>query len=71
MERSPVTSTSLVSIGYHAETQTLEIEFIKGGIYQYYGVPQHEYDDLMRAASHGQHFDDNIKKGAYSYVKVS
>ena len=71
IERAPVTSSSLASVGYHGETRTLEIEFTNGGVYQYYGVPADEHDELLEAASQGQHFDVNIKKGAYSYVKMN
>jgi tyrosyl-tRNA synthetase len=71
IERKPVSSTNLASIGYCPDTRTLEVEFLHGGVYRYYGVPQYEYDGLLNAASHGQHFDENIKKGVYSYIRMS
>ncbi len=71
IERAPVESTYIVSIGYGERTQTLEIEFMGGGVYQYYGVPPKEHEELRQAASHGQYFDENIKQGAYSYVRVN
>jgi hypothetical protein len=49
MERTPVTSTDLRAIGYDADTQTLEIEFNSGGVYQYSGVPSGEHDGIMAA----------------------
>jgi hypothetical protein len=47
----------------------LEIEFLNGGVYQYFDVPQHVYEELMSASSHGQYLASNIK-GAYRYSKV-
>lgn len=70
MERQSVSSSNLASIGYEAQSQTLEIEFNHGGIYQYYNVPNSVYTGLMNASSHGQYFDRNIKKAGYRYAKV-
>lgn len=70
MERIPVESNNLASVGYDSVTSTLEIEFRSGRIYQYFAVSQEIYDGLMNAASKGSYFDHNIKKGGYSYTKV-
>jgi hypothetical protein len=70
LERQAVSSSNLAAVGYCRETQTLEIEFKDSGTYRYYRIPQEEYDGLMKADSHGQYFDENIKKGAYNYLKV-
>ncbi len=59
MERKPVTSSMIREVGY--EDATLEIDFHKGGTYQYSGVPQEEYDSLMSADSCGKYFLANIK----------
>jgi hypothetical protein len=69
MNRQPVTSSNIASIGYDADSQTLEIEFLNGGVYQYFDVPQHVHQELMNASSHGQYLAQNIK-GAYRYSKV-
>jgi hypothetical protein len=69
MYRTPVTSSDLRSVGYDANTQTLEIEFNSGGVYQYYGVPKSVYDGLMTATSHGSYFHAHIKD-VYRYSKV-
>ena len=61
MERTPVTSSNLRSIGYESETSTLEIEFNHGGVYQYLGVPEEVFDSLMQAGSHEIYFNENIK----------
>ena len=38
MERTPVTSTDIRTIGYDADSQTLVIEFNSSGVYQYSSV---------------------------------
>ena len=71
MERTPVSSSTIASIGYDHESETLEIEFHGGGIYQYPGVPEKVHQELMIAGSKGTYFDRNIKKAGYSYEKVA
>lgn len=70
MDRTRVSSSNLASVGYDAQTQTLEIEFLDGGIYQYYSVPENRYTGLMNASSKGEYFDAFIKKAGYSYRKI-
>lgn len=70
MERKYVSSTNLKSVGYDEIHQTLEIEFVSGGIYQYYQVPLNVYIGLMNAASHGSYFDLHVKKAGYPCRKV-
>jgi hypothetical protein len=69
MERKPVTSSNIASIGYDENTSTLEIEFLNNSIYQYFDVPQRIYQGLMQADSQGQFLAQNIK-GVYRYSKV-
>ena len=61
MIRDHVMSTDLHSVGYHAESGTLEIEFTSGGVYQYLNVPHSTYSALMRASSKGTYFHEHIK----------
>lgn len=69
MERKPVSSSNIASIGYDEASSTLEIEFLNHSIYQYFDVPQHIYQELMNADSRGQYLAQNIK-GVYRYSKV-
>ena len=69
MERIPVSSSNLCSVGYDPGSQTLEIEFNHGGVYQYAGVPEGEYEGLMSAGSKGQYFHANIKN-RYPFIKL-
>ena len=69
MNRLAVSSSNIASIGYDANSQTLEVEFLNGGVYQYFDVPQHIYNGIMSADSHGQYLAQNIK-GVYRYSKI-
>lgn len=62
MNRTPVRSSNLGSVGYDANQRTLEIEFKSGGLYEYYDVPIEVHDELMNAESHGKYFNENIKE---------
>lgn len=70
MEMQPVTSTDLAAVGYSYETAVLRIEFLKGGLYDYFGVPADVYEGLISAGSKGQYFNQVIKKGSYQYSKL-
>jgi KTSC domain len=61
VERFPVSSSSVSSIGYDAPTHVLEVEFNRGGVYQYQGVPQAVFDQLMSAPSKGAFINEKIK----------
>ena len=69
MERQSVQSSNLASIGYDARNQILEVEFNHGGVYQYSGVPQDVYEELMNASSHGVYFSAHIRN-VYATTKV-
>lgn len=70
MHRTSVNSSSLKSVGYDAACHILEIEFNNGSVYQYYGVPESVYQGLMSAGSHGEYFDQEIKKGGYDFERI-
>jgi len=69
MERYPVTSSNVASIGYDEGSETLEVEFVDGSIYQYYGVPQNLYEQMIQASSKGRFLHAYIKN-AYPYSRV-
>ena len=70
MDRKPVRSSNLKSIGYDPDRRILEVEFDTRSVYQYYAVPLYEYEGLMQARSHGSYFSRHIKTGPYSHHKV-
>ncbi len=70
MERFEVESSTIESIGYDRSQQILEFEFKHESIYQYYGVPEYEYNGLMGAESKGEYLAEHIK-GTYRYQKIN
>ncbi len=69
MERIAVTSSNIAEVGYDKESQTMEILFSNGRIYQYFDVPDQTYHDLLTASSHGQFLAREIK-GRFRYARV-
>lgn len=69
MNRQPVTSSNLRSVGYDSTSQILEIEFHSGGIYQYFDVPSTVHGSLLSAGSKGSYFQAFIKD-RYRYRKI-
>jgi hypothetical protein len=69
MIRDPVASANLVSVGYDEASQTLEVEFLNGTVYQYYNVGVATYEQLMQAPSKGQFLNVYIRN-AYPYSRV-
>ena len=69
MKREPVSSSSLAEIGYDVSTQTMEICFKSGRIYQYFDVPQVIYDELRTAESPGGYLSTRVK-GEFRYARV-
>lgn len=61
MERNPLTSSMVLSIGYEEASQTLEVEFKSGLIYQYYNVPAVVYEQLLTAESAGTFINTQVK----------
>ena len=71
MERTPVQSSSVSSVGYDRDSSTIEIEFLNGSVYQYFGVPESIFDGLMNAPSKGTFLDQFVKKAGYSYARIA
>jgi len=61
VQRVNVSSSALISLGYDEETQTLEIEFKNGRVFQYKGVPHSTYEWLVRAPHKGGLFNRLIR----------
>ena len=69
MERDLVNSSSICSVGYDCSTDTLEVEFVNGSIYQYYGVQNNIYENFLVASSKGQFFNTYVRS-AYPYSRI-
>ena len=61
LERKPVRSSDLSSVGYDERRQMLEIEFHSGGIYRYLEVPKETFAGLMESDSKGRYFATKIR----------
>jgi hypothetical protein len=61
LERQPVKSRILRSVGYDDSTKILEIEFHTGLVYQYSGVPPKVYKDLMHSGEIGKYFSEKVR----------
>lgn len=69
MTRKSVESSMIASVGYDADKQILEVEFKRGGVYQYANVPAAVYSAVMAAQSIGSYFAANIKN-SFEFTKV-
>lgn len=69
MERTPVSSSNVASIGYDSSTLVLEVEFLNGSLYQYFDVPEPVFAQLMAASSVGGFLSAVIKE-SYRYARV-
>lgn len=69
MNRNPVSSTNITSIGYDPQSMTMEIEFASGTVYQYFDVPDTVHAEFMSSDSKGQFFGNQIK-GGYRFARV-
>ncbi len=69
MDRIPVSSSFLAAVGYNAETQTLEVEFRSGRIYQYFNFWPETHQKLMEAESVGTFYSRAIA-GKYDHRRA-
>ncbi len=61
LERQPVKSRILRSVGYDDTTKILEIEFHTGLVYHYSGVPLKVYKDFMHSGEPGKYFSEKVR----------
>ena len=62
MERIPVESSNLASIGYDPAARLLEVEFKPTHtVYQYTDFPENMWNEFISARSKGQYFASQIK----------
>jgi hypothetical protein len=61
LERLPIKSVILRSVGYDENKKILEIEFRSRLVYQYSGVPSKVYADLMHSSAVGKYFSDKVR----------
>ncbi len=68
MNRIPVKSSQIASIGYNPSLKILEVEFNQGNkaVYQYFDVPPKIHAELM---GEGKKPEDNHSVGSY-FIRV-
>ena len=69
MDRQPVDSSLIRSVGYDLPSSVLEVEFVSGHVYEYFDVPLSVYSELMAAESLGAYFNDHVKD-MYGYRQL-
>ncbi|MCK4947538.1 MAG: KTSC domain-containing protein [Candidatus Aureabacteria bacterium] len=69
MDRNNIDSSMIRSIGYDANSSTLEIEFNSGAIWQYFDFPESSWCEFNTSDSKGKFFLREIKK-QYSESQV-
>lgn len=70
MERQPVTSSNIVSVGHDQNVDVLEVEFQSGAVWQYHGVTAETHANMIAAPSVGGYFAREIR-GNYNEAKIS
>lgn len=61
MKRDQVQSKAFFAQGYDPKTQTLEIQYHSGAVYQHKGVPETLYQCFLAAPSMGSYLNSGIK----------
>lgn len=61
VERTPVKSSNIVSVGYDPDGKTLHIEYTGGHVYHYHDVDKSVHDDMIASKSVGGFVHANIK----------
>ena len=69
MNRTPVVSRNLASVGYDDASATMEIEFVNGAVYQYFDVPRPIFDELVASGSVGAFFNGQVR-GVYRFARA-
>jgi hypothetical protein len=67
MNRRPVTSSNVASIGW--DQDVLEVEFKSGHLYEYHDVPESVYQACLGADSIGRFVRDEVS-GKYQSTRV-
>ncbi len=66
VERKPVKSRILRSVGYDSTTKDLEIEFQNDLVYQFSDVPPKIFKDLMSSEVIGKYFTEKVRTKFHS-----
>jgi hypothetical protein len=71
VDRRPVESSLIRSVGYDPAGSVLEVELVESNrVYAYYDVPFSVYTELIDAESLGSYFNEYIRD-MYSYEEIN
>ena len=65
-----VQSSNLKEVAYDMAEERMWVKFHSGSTYMYEGVKFQDYFDLMRARSHGRHFNAEVAY-AFPYTRIT
>ena len=65
--RVHIESTTLTAAGYDESRGQLQLDFLDGSRYLYFGVPSQTFRDLLGAPSKGSFFNRHIR-GRFRYI---
>jgi hypothetical protein len=68
MQRHPISSSAISSVGYDARSSVLEVEFRSGAVYDYLKVPVRVYRALLKAPSKGSFVSRRVRD-SYPFVR--
>ena len=69
IQRHPVESTNVASVGYSRRLHALEIEFTRGAIYRFLEVPVEVYRAFLASDSKGHFIAEHIRRH-YRFLRV-
>ena len=64
----PLASTAIASVSYNFISNEVGIQFTDGSRYTYHDVDKDTYVGLVRASSHGEYFNRNIRNN-FSFTR--
>ena len=70
MQRQPVSSAIVASIGYDKASAVLEVEFVSGAVYEYFEVPEQVYLEVVSAESIGK-ATTSVIIGRFQFARLS
>jgi hypothetical protein len=66
VDRQPVKSVILRSVGYDESRKVMEIEFQNNQVYQFSGVPPKVYTGLIHSEEMGKYFSEKVRPKFHS-----
>jgi hypothetical protein len=69
MSVTPVESSTLATVAYDRQRESLQLEFRSHAIYQYFRVPAAVHEALLAAPSKGLYFN-RVIRGRYRFARV-